>query len=363
MLILAEHLWWRHQHHTNMLVELHDEQVADIRPSDNSQADLAVHVMAPLLTDLQVNGGGGVLVNNDPTPSGLRQIAAAHRKLGTGTILPTVITDSFEVIEAACDAALSVMQEQGIGGLHIEGPHLAIERRGTHLAEHIRPLDIQTVQLVERARAMGLAVMITLAPEHATVDLLARLVHCGAVVSAGHSAASLEQTKLALNNGLTCFTHLYNAMPPMLSRAPGILGAALDSHAHAGIIVDGIHVSWEMVRIALRSRPANGLCFAVSDAMATVGGPEQFTLYGQEIRVQDGALINSEGALAGAHIDLVTSLRNLIRSVGLSYDEAIPMVSDIPRSLMNMPLASIDIGTGVSDILLLDDAFHLITSP
>ena len=361
MLIRAEHLWWNHQHHTDMLVELHNERVISIRTFDNSIADFIVHLIAPLLTDLQVNGGGGILVNNNPTPSGLQGVAAAHRQLGTGTILPTVITDTFEVMEAACEAALSVMHKPGIGGLHIEGPHLAVERRGTHLAKHIRPLDKQTVVLVERMRSRGLPLMITLAPEHAELDLLQRLAHSGAVVSGGHSAATLTQTQLALDNGLSCFTHLYNAMPPMSSRVPGILGAALDSHAHAGIIVDGIHVSWEMVRIALRARPSKNLCFAVSDAMATVGGPDHFTLYGQDIRVQDGALINAEGALAGAHIDLLTSLCNLVHSVALPYSEALPMVTDIPRSLMKLPPAFVDVGTPLSDLLIIDDAFKIVT--
>lgn len=362
MRLLARHLWWRQRHHRNVVLEFTDDTLSRVDEHSVDDIDLTAHLVAPLLTDLQVNGGGGQLVNNTPTPEGLLGIATAHRRLGTGTILPTVITDSFEVIEAAADAALALKSDTRVGGLHIEGPHLAVARRGTHDPRHIRPLDEMTVRLVERLRAAELPVMITLAPEQAGSSLLARLVESGAIVSGGHSAATAEQTHRAMALGLSCFTHLYNAMPPMMSRAPGILGAALDSDAHAGIIADGIHVSWEMVRIALRARPIAGRTFCVSDAMATVGGPDRFTLYGRDIQLKDGVLVNAEGSLAGAHIDLVQSLANLVEKVGLSFEEALPMVSDIPRALMRLEPTGLSIGSHWSDLLVLAEDYTMIES-
>ena len=359
MLIAFNHLWCGGKLVQDMAARCSGDIITDVRPLNDDTPDHRVHLAIPSLTDLQVNGGGGVMVNNTPTPDGILAVADAHRKLGTGTILPTVITDTADVIAQAGDAALQVMQDPRIGGLHIEGPHIAPARRGTHNEELIRPLDTNTVMLVEDLRKAGLPVMITLAPELADVDLLNRLVAAGAVVSAGHSAATAQQTEAALKRGLNCFTHLYNAMPPMTSRAPGILGAALNSKAFAGIIADGVHVSWDMIRIALRARPAPNLTFAVSDAMATVGGPDHFELYGQRIHVADGALINADGALAGAHIDLRQSFANLVQKVGLSLEEAIPMVTDIPRHVMSMSKTEVQAGTALADLLFLDSDLEL----
>ncbi|GGL61706.1 N-acetylglucosamine-6-phosphate deacetylase [Wenxinia marina] len=336
-------------------------RVAEVRDVTRAAADLSPVLLAPALTDLQVNGGGGVMLNSDPTPEGLAAIVAAHRRLGTGGLLATVITDLPEVTEAAAEAVMAAMPAlPGLLGLHIEGPHIAVERKGTHDPARIRPLDLRTVELVERLRAADVPVMITLAPELADPALLRRLAASGAVVSAGHSAATAEEAEAGLANGVTCFTHLYNAMPPMASRAPGILGAALVSDAYAGIIVDGIHSRWDMVKIALRARPRRGLTFAVSDAMATVGGPDHFTLYGQTIHVKDGALVNAEGSLAGAHIDMVGSLANLVRHVGVPLAEAVAMCTDVPRRVIGLPPQEIGPGTALADLIALDDDLTLM---
>jgi len=356
MLIAPKHLWSGGDLHAGLGIEHDGTRITALRPLGSDTPDMAPAVLMPTLTDLQVNGGGGVMVNSDPTPDGLRRIAAAHRGLGTGAILPTVITDAPDVTEAAAAAALAVAGEPGQLGLHVEGPHIAPARRGTHAEARIRPLDQRTVLLVERLRAAGLAVKITLAPERADPVLLARLVASGAVVSAGHSAATAAEAQAAFAAGVSCVTHLYNAMPPMTSRAPGLLGMALVSDVHAGIIADGLHVAWPMVQVALRARPRPGLTFAVSDAMATVGGPDHFTLYGQKIRVQDGALINAEGSLAGAHIDMVQSLANLVRHAGVPLAAAAAMCTDTPRAVLGLPPQDIAVGTPLSDLLALDDS-------
>lgn len=355
MLIAPGLLWSGGRVHHGMAMEVSGNTVTALRPLGTDTPDLAPPIILPALIDLQVNGGGGVMVNADPTADGLRSIAAAHRHLGTGAILPTVITDAPEVMEAAADATLATAGEPGLLGLHIEGPHIAPARRGTHPANHIRPLDVRTVAVVERLRAADVAVMITLAPERADPTLLARLVASGAVVSVGHSEATADEARAAFARGVRCVTHLYNAMEPMTSRAPGLLGTALVSDVAVGIIADGIHVSWEMVTIALRARPRPGLTFAVSDAMATVGGPDSFTLSGQEIRVRDGALVNAEGSLAGAHVDMATSLRNLATRAGVPLPEAIAMCTDTPRAVLGLTPQAMGAGTALNDLLALDD--------
>ena len=352
-LIAPRQIWSEGRLLTGMALEVRDGRVSALRPLGTDTPDQAPNLVMPAPWDLQVNGGGGAMVNSDPSTDGLRTIAAAHRRLGTGAILPTVITDAPEVTEAAAEAVLATWGEPGLLGLHIEGPHIAPARRGTHAEQYIRPLDDRTVRLVERLRTAGIQVMITLAPELADPALIARLHAAGAILSAGHSAASAKETETALARGVTCFTHLYNAMPPMTSRDPGLLGAALVSDAYAGIIADGIHVDWRMIKIALRARPRPGLTFAVSDAMATVGGPDHFDLYGQTIRVQNGALVNAEGSLAGAHLDMVTSLRNLVSHADVPLPEAIAMTTDTPARVLGLASPAIGPGTPLSDLIAL----------
>lgn len=359
-LIAPDYLWTAGGLHEGLAVETRAGRVGAVRRLGAATPDIAPHVLMPACTDLQVNGGGGVMVNSDPTPDGLRSIAAAHRRLGTGGILPTVITDAPDVAEAAAEAAIATAGEPGLLGLHLEGPHIATERRGTHTPEHIRPLDRRTVDLVTRLRTAGLPVMLTLAPELADPAFLTELVATGATLSAGHSAADAEETRAAIAAGVTCFTHLYNAMPPMTSRAPGIVGAAINSTAFCGLIADGIHVHWDMLRIAIAARPRPDRVFLVSDAMATVGGPDSFTLYGQEITVRDGALVNAEGALAGAHIDLVQSLRNVHRHVGLHLARAVAMVTDVPRAAVGLAPVPVGEGTPLADLIALDRDLRLM---
>lgn len=309
--------------------------------------------LTPGFVDLQVNGGGGVLLNQAPTEAGIAAIAAAHRRFGTVALMPTVITDAAPVLAQAAEAVLATRGQRGVIGLHIEGPHIAATRRGTHAACHVRPMEPATLAIVERLRFEGLPVMITLAPEAVTADQIAALAASGAVVSIGHSDATAEQTRAALAAGAQCFTHLFNAMSPMLNRAPGVTGAAINSTAYAGLICDGHHVSDEMVMLALRARPQPDLTFLVSDAMPTVGGPDRFELYGATVHLRDGKLVNDEGSLAGAHVTLAESLVRLVIGLGHPLEDALRMVVTIPARVIEQPdLASL-VGREVEDVLLL----------
>lgn len=326
--------------------------MAEVRPLGADRPDARPHLAIPGPTDLQVNGGGGVLVNADPSPAGLRAVRAAHRGLGTHAILPTVITDAPEVMEAAADAVLAAPGE-GIEGLHIEGPHIAPDKRGTHDARHIRPPDARTMAVLARLRAAGVPVMLTLAPERADPAWLAQAAALGVVLSAGHSMASADQARAAFAQGVTMVTHLFNAMPPLGHRDPGLAGAAILSDAYVGLIADGHHVAWDALRIALAAhRPDRSVL--VSDAMPTVGGPDRFSLNGREITVRDGRLVNAEGALAGAHVDLVTCLRRLHRDGGIALERCVAMATDIPRAAMRLPPLAIGPGTPAAQVATLD---------
>lgn len=335
-------------------------RVAAVAPLDPRMgaAPLAGTV-TPGFVDLQVNGGGGVLLNAEPSVAGMEAIAGAHRRLGTVAILPTVITDAPEVLDRAAEAALAAKGSPGLLGLHVEGPHISAKRRGTHAAEFVRPLDERTLAVVRRLRSAGVAVMVTVAPEVVGPEGVAELAGTGAVVSLGHSDADAGTVRAALAAGASCFTHLFNAMSPLLHRAPGMVGAALSSHVPAGIICDGIHVDDELVGLACRARPAPDLMFLVSDAMPTVGGPPRFRLYGMDLHLADGRLVNAEGSLAGAHVTMAESVARLVASVGLPPEAALRMAVTVPARVIGRPdLARLE-GRALDDVLLLDGAWKV----
>ncbi|MBY0351858.1 N-acetylglucosamine-6-phosphate deacetylase [Tabrizicola sp.] len=315
--------------------------------------------LTPGFLDLQVNGGGDALLNNDQTRTALRTMALAHRRFGTVGILPTIITDAPPVLSRAVDAVIAARGEPGLLGLHIEGPHLSIARRGTHAAEHIRPFDATTLAHIRRLRSEGIFVKITVAPESVTPAQVRQITATGAVVSIGHSDATAAETRALLDAGATCFTHLFNAMSPMLHRAPGVTGACINSTAYAGIICDGIHVADEMIGLASRARPVAGRMFLVSDAMSTVGGSDHFRLYRQDVWLRNGRLVNAEGSLAGAHVTMAEGLRRLITQVGISPQTALDMAVAAPARLIDCPELATPEHRDLADLLCLDADWHV----
>ncbi|WP_052041768.1 N-acetylglucosamine-6-phosphate deacetylase [Paracoccus sphaerophysae] len=354
-LIAPQLTWHEGDLREGLAIRLRGGVISQIRPLGRDTADLRPYLALPGPTDLQVNGGGGVLFNATPTPEGIAAIRAAHRALGTHAILPTLITDAREVMEAAADAILAARGQPGIAGIHLEGPHLAPERRGTHAAQHLRPLDGRTMTVLRRLRAAEVPVLLTLAPERADPALLAEAAALGVVLSAGHSQATAAEAEGAFAAGVSMATHLFNAMPPLHHRDPGLAAAAILSDAFVGFIPDGIHVAWPMLRLALAARPRADRSFIVSDAMPTVGGPEAFDLYGRRIRVQAGRLVNDEGALAGAHLDMITGLRRLHRDGGVALKAAVAMATHIPRRAMRLPPLGVAPGTPAAVIATLDE--------
>ena len=329
----------------------------DEMPNTASAVELS-GILTPGFVDLQVNGGGGVLLNNEPSHQTMCQILRAHRRYGTVAILPTVITDTAAVLRAAVEAALEAKEEAGIIGLHIEGPHLAVSRRGTHAEEHIRPFDPETLGLVEKLRGSDIPVMITLAPEIVGKTVISDLAKLGAVVSVGHTNATAEEGRMALAEGARCFTHLFNAMPPMINRDPGVVAAAINSDAFAGIICDGYHVSDDLIKMALRARPCPDRMFVISDAMPTISGPEQFKLYNTDVKIEGGRLINSQGNLAGAHITMSQSVKRLIENIGIEPVEALKMAISVPAAVIQKPELGQLLNRRVEDLIILNDEFQ-----
>lgn len=332
-------------------LRIENGQITDIAPAGTGPR---MHsLITPAFVDLQVNGGGGVMLNTDPTAAGMRKILSAHQALGTGAILPTVITDHADILTAACDAALTCKDDPALLGLHIEGPHIAQAKRGTHAPEHIRPLDDHTLSNVARLRTAGITVMITLAPEAATPAQIASLTDMGALVSIGHTNATATQVQDAIAAGASIGTHLFNAMSQMTARDAGAVGALISSACATGIICDGHHVSNDMIALAIRARPAPDLMFLVSDAMATVGGPDRFDLYGQTITLNNGKLVNADGNLAGAHVTQAQGVKRLVGQVGLDLRDALRMAITTPARIINRPDLSTLTGRSVKDIAVL----------
>lgn len=326
------------------------EPGADYAPCWQSEC-----IACPAFVDLQVNGGGGVLFNNEPTPEALVAIAAAHRKGGTGAWLPTLLTTAPAVMTRAVEAVLAVYGQHGVAGMHIEGPHISPDYRGAHALEYIRTLDEHTWSLLRRLRARDIPVILTLAPERLPPGALAELAALGVRVSIGHSGATEQQTRDALAAGASLFTHLFNGMPPLRTKQVGLAGVALDSPAWCGIVADGHHVADTMLRLAVRAKRGPGMLFAVTDAMPTVHGPPEFKLYGQTLRLHEGRLIDARGSLAGVHIDMSGTLRRLVQDVDLPLDAALAMVTSAPARAARLEERQGFLGAnGPADILLLD---------
>jgi N-acetylglucosamine-6-phosphate deacetylase len=315
-------------------------------------------ILAPGFIDVQVNGGGGVLFNETPTVDGARAIAAVHRRYGTTSILPTVITDSREVMEQGTESArlAAAQPDSGIAGVHLEGPFISPQRPGVHDPRLIRRME-QTDADWLVAQASNLPILLTVAPEEVADPFLRRLAAAGVVLSAGHTAASAERIAEALDFGLRSFTHLYNAMPPLVGRAPGPVGAALvDSSAWCGLIADGVHVHATALRAALAARPADRMLL-VTDAMTVLGtDADGFDLYGQRILRRNGRLEREDGTLAGADLDMATAVRNTVEMLGRSPETALRMASTYPADLMRLKdRGRIASGLRADLVLLTDD--------
>lgn len=339
----------------SVALRIKDGRVDGLSSSPPTDAQPVSGCLTPGFLDLQVNGGGNVQLNSTPTRAGMSAIVAAHRRFGTVGLLPTVITDKPEVLDQAVQAALEAKGDPGVLGLHIEGPHITLEKRGTHSGDYVRPLDDVTLNHVERLRAADIPVLITLAPEAATLAQISALAQMGALVSLGHTNATADGAEAALKAGARCGTHLFNAMSPMLGRAPGVVGTILGSDAVFGIICDGYHVDDRMIDLALRIEADRGRAFLVSDAMATVGGDDHFILYGEPVKLVDGRLVNQEGNLAGAHFTQAQGVARLVQNLGQPLDRALRMAVTVPaQAIGRADLAQLQ-GRELSDLILLDD--------
>ncbi len=320
-------------------------------------------LLAPGFVDIQVNGGGGVLFNAAPTVDAIAAIGAAHRRFGTTGFLVTFISDDRAQMRRAAEAVRAAIAAgvPGLLGVHFEGPWLSLARKGAHDGRFLRDFDAADFDLLTEA---GLGrVHVTVAPERVAAADIVRFAKAGIIVSAGHTEADVETLRRARAAGLTGYTHLFNAMPPLTGRAAGPIGAALDDpEAWCGLIVDLQHVGAESLRIAIAAHGWQRMML-VTDAMPTVGtDADGFELYGRRIEKRGGRLVNEAGALAGSDLDMASAVRNSVEALGLPIEAALRMASRNPAEFLDLD----DIGRIApgyrANLVLLDGAMRTVNS-
>ncbi|MEO8667630.1 MAG: N-acetylglucosamine-6-phosphate deacetylase [Bauldia sp.] len=334
------------------------------------QSDLSVGVtvrrieglLAPGFIDIQVNGGGGVLFNADRSVQAIAAIGAAHRQFGVTGFLPTLITSSRGHMVEAITAAREALDTgvPGLLGIHLEGPFLNPARKGAHDAALIRQIDAADITVLT---SLGNGkTLVTLAPEQVPLATISALARAGVILAAGHTAADHATIVAARREGLTGFTHLFNAMPPLSGREPGPVGAALDDDmAWCSLIVDLHHVAAANLRLAIAARGWERTIL-ISDAMPTVGSDiDCFTLDGRPVIRRNGRLTNAEGVLAGSDLDMATAVRNSVSTLGLPIEAALHMASRAPAEFLGLGSDFGRIAPGYrANLVLLDDNLRVI---
>jgi N-acetylglucosamine-6-phosphate deacetylase len=325
-------------------------------PRDVKHISLDGGLLTAGFIDIQVNGGGGALLNHKPSVDVVRTIAHSHRRFGTTGLLPTVITDAPDVIAAAMQAVRQARAEgvTEVLGIHVEGPFLDPVRKGAHDQKYIRSITRQDVEMITAADCG--VMMLTVAPNRVPPDMIRALVAKGVHVSLGHSEATCAETRAALAAGATSFTHLFNAMSQMTGREPGMVGTALtDTESFIGIIADGHHVHDTVLKLAFSAAPSHRFML-VSDAMPpAAGGPDSFTLQDRTVTRLNGRLQLADGTLAGSNLTMDGTVRYCVEKLAVPLGTALQMASRNPANFLGRSeLGCIKVGA-CANLVHLDD--------
>ncbi|QRN40493.1 N-acetylglucosamine-6-phosphate deacetylase [Pectobacterium carotovorum] len=333
-------------------------------PAGIEQHDLGGAFLAPGFIDLQLNGCGGVQFNDSLDTISVKTLEImqqANERSGCTSFLPTLITSS----DAFMKHSISVMrdwlaqnQHQALG-LHLEGPWLNVLKKGTHDPAFIRK---PTQELVDFLCANADAITkVTLAPEEVEPSVIRQLTAAGIIVSAGHSNATWEQAKQGFSAGIRFATHLFNAMPYLTGREPGLVGAIYDApEVYCGIIADGRHVDWANIRNSKRIK--GDKLVLVTDATAPAGADiDQFIFAGKTIYYRDGICVDEHGTLSGSALTMIEAVRNSVEHAGIALDEAIRMATLYPARAIGVDkqLGSIESGK-VANLTVFDRDYHIL---
>lgn len=342
-------------------------QDGDALPENLQIIELDGGILSPGFIDAQVNGGGGAMLNDGPTPEIMCTIAAGHRPYGTTSLLPTLITDTGDVTAQAMTAAVAAVQaDKGVAGLHLEGPHLAPAKKGAHLAELMRPVEAADIQALTAAAQKIGCLLVTMAAEQVTPDQVRELTEGGVIISIGHSDSTYEMAMARFDAGAQGVTHLFNAMSQFGHRTPNLVGAALDHPSvWSGIIADGHHAEPAALRVALRAKRGQGRLFFVTDAMSLVGsGRDTFQLNGRTVyRVEGGycpkLVLEDRTTLAGSDLDMASGIRYGMAMLDLSCEEALRMATSYPAAFLQLKDRGVLAPKKRADLVWLDDQCHV----
>ncbi|MGL5668964.1 MAG: N-acetylglucosamine-6-phosphate deacetylase [Shewanella sp.] len=363
--LIAEQLFDGEAFHRDVPVTIEDGLIASLDTASGAKEIRYPGTLVPGFIDVQVNGGGGALFNSSPTVACIKTIGKAHARFGTTGFLPTLITDDVQVMAKAADAVASAVAQKSAGvlGVHFEGPHLSVPKKGVHPQGFIREITEAELAIFCR-QDLGIRV-VTLAPENVSSEVIRLLVESGVKVCLGHSNADYDTVVAALAAGATGFTHLYNAMSPLGSREPGVVGAAIESEtAWCGLIVDGHHVHPAAARVALRAKP-RGKVMLVTDAMPPVGMDDEtsFELFGTQVLRVGDRLNAVTGELAGCVLDMATAVENSVKMLGLPLGEALRMASLYPAEFLGIAESVGRLAVGQrADLVLLDNQHKVLAN-
>ena len=363
--LIAEQLFDGEAFHRDVPVTIEDGLIASLDTASGAKEIRYPGTLVPGFIDVQVNGGGGALFNSSPTVACIETISKAHARFGTTGFLPTLITDDVQVMAKAADAVASAVAQKSAGvlGVHFEGPHLSVPKKGVHPQGFIREITEAELAIFCR-QDLGIRV-VTLAPENVSPEVIRLLVESGVKVCLGHSNADYDTVVAALAAGATGFTHLYNAMSPLGSREPGVVGAAIESEtAWCGLIVDGHHVHPAAARVALRAKP-RGKVMLVTDAMPPVGMDDEtsFELFGTQVLRVGDRLNAVTGELAGCVLDMATAVENSVKMLGLPLGEALRTASLYPAEFLGIAESVGRLAVGQrADLVLLDNQHKVLAN-
>ena len=349
--------------HKALLID--DQHIAGIVNEDAIPTDFSVQkldggILCPGFIDLQVNGGGGKLFNNSPDKESLNTIISAHQYFGTTSIMPTVISDSLNILQKCTDTISNeINNNHSLLGIHIEGPFFNVKYRGVHQKQYINTINASYLNLFETLDKFP--VMLTLAPECISIKQLKHLKSLGFKILAGHTDANYDQLEEAVKYGLDGFTHLFNAMGQISAREPGVVGSAFDfDETSASIIVDLHHVHPSLINLSFKQKP-KGKLFFVSDSMATINhGEPSFELYDEVVSESNGRIINSEGKLAGSSITQIDAIKNAYQKCSISLESAISMATLYPAEYLGVSDYIGQLKKGYrADLAHFDSNFHV----
>ncbi|KZX64996.1 N-acetylglucosamine-6-phosphate deacetylase [Vibrio sp. HI00D65] len=326
---------------TDHAVVIENELIKKVCPTSELPEGIEVRDLdganlSPGFIDLQLNGCGGVMLNDEITAETMQIMHKANLKSGCTSFLPTLITSSDEDMRAVITAAREYhnqYQNQSLG-LHLEGPYLNVAKKGIHSVDHIRKSDSEMIELI--CKNSDLVAKVTLAPELNDPEHIERLHKAGVVVSIGHTNATYAEARQGFESGITFATHLFNAMTPMVGREPGVVGAIYDTpDVFAGIIADGFHVDYANIRIAHKIKGEK--LVLVTDATAPAGADmEYFIFVGKKVYYQDGKCVDENGTLGGSALTMIEAVQNTVEHAGIALDEALRMATLYPATAIGV---------------------------